>query len=289
MDYSKEEYEKAINNSPLFEIEIDNNIDLYKRERYNLLCLITDYYRLYVYKSKKLEDYSLTLMETATECIKYYKKDKGDFINLLNYSMKRNFGIAKAKEAVDNYRQGITLSGENDELIRSIIAYAKSKHLNLSNISSKQKIADVMKISLEKVEELIAMNENATVMSPTIRNEDGDEVEIFDLQQNQEDTVENKIIADDTIKEWLDSIEMAFDVTQDRQKKILSMLITAKLLNEFRTMDMLIGRSFYNKELAEFYGKCRQAPTAKQIAELCGVSEQSASRTFANFIKKIKR
>ena len=73
--FTREEYENLINNSPLFEIDKESSPALYKTERYNFFTLLTDYYRLYIYPNKSLESYSITLMDTAMECIKYYDKN----------------------------------------------------------------------------------------------------------------------------------------------------------------------------------------------------------------------
>lgn len=289
MTYSKEEYERLINNSPLFEVDKEKDIALYRRERYNLLCLITDYYRLHIYKNRMLEDYSLTLMETADECIKYYQREKGDFINLLNHNMKRNFGIAKAKEAADKYRQGIMLGEKNEKMIRAIVAYAKSKNLDLRDTSIRNKIATALKMPVDLISELLVMNENATVQSSVVRKDDGEEVELFDLRQDPADTPEKKAISRAALTERLGDIETAFNSTQNRQKKLLSMLLTAKLLDEFREIGILFGRTFYSESVSEFYKQSGQVLTAKQIAEKCGVSEQSVSRTYKNFIAKIMR
>lgn len=289
MTYSKEEYERLINNSPIFEVDKEKDIALYRRARYNLLCLITDYYRLHIYKNRMLEDYSLTLMETADECIKYYQREKGDFINLLNHNMKRNFGIAKAKEAADKYRQGITLSEKNEKMIRAIVAYVKSKNLDLRDTSIRNKIATALKMPADLISELLAMNENATVQSSVVRNDDGEEVELFDLRQDPADTPEKKAISRAALTERLGDIETAFNSTQNRQKKLLSMLLTAKLLDEFGEIGILFGRAFYDESVSEFYKQSGQVLTAKQIAEKCGVSEQSVSRTYKNFIAKIMR
>ena len=99
--FTREEYENLINNSPLFEIDKESSPALYKSERYNFFTLLTDYYRLYIYPNKPLDSYSMTLMDTAMECIKYYDKNKGEFLHLINSSMKRDLHIAKAKEIIE--------------------------------------------------------------------------------------------------------------------------------------------------------------------------------------------
>ena len=133
--FTREEYENLINNSPLFEIDKESSLALYKSERYNFLTLLTDYYRLYIYPNKPLDSYSMTLMETAMECIRYYNKDKGEFLHLFNSSMKRDLHIAKAKEIIEEKRQGIRVSNEDDKLIRKIIALANSKGLDIYDLT----------------------------------------------------------------------------------------------------------------------------------------------------------
>ena len=117
--FTREEYENLINNSPLFEIDKESSPALYKTERYKFLTILTDYYRLYIYPQKPLDYYGMTLIETAVECIKYYNKSKGDFLHLFNSSMKRDLHIAKAKEIIEEKRQGIRVSNEDDKLINS--------------------------------------------------------------------------------------------------------------------------------------------------------------------------
>ena len=132
--YTREEFENLINNSPLFDIDKDSSPMLYKTEKYNLLTLITDYYRFYIYCNKPLDSYSMTLMETAAECIKYYDREKSQFLSLFNMVMKRKLHIDKAKELIDAYRQGIKLSNYDSRLISKITAYLSIKRDDSSMI-----------------------------------------------------------------------------------------------------------------------------------------------------------
>ncbi len=45
---TREEFENLINNSPLFGVDKASNSELYKKEKYALFTLLTDYYRLYI-------------------------------------------------------------------------------------------------------------------------------------------------------------------------------------------------------------------------------------------------
>ena len=277
--FTREEYENLINNSPLFKIDKESSPALYKSERYNFLTLLTDYYRLYIYPNKSLDSYSMTLMETAMECIKYYDKEKGEFLHLFNSSMKRDLHIAKAKEIIEEKRQGIRVSNEDDKLIRRIIALTNSKGLDIYDRTVQQKISKALNLELSRLQELLRINDAAVAVSSTVTNDDGDEVELFDLQSSHEKNTEDKI--------------GVFTIVQDRQKRLLSMLLTLEIIKACdedldKAKNVLTGKELFNKEVLDYYEKHGELPTAKQIGEILGVSKQSLSRTYKNFKEKLK-
>lgn len=291
--FTREEYENLINNSPLFEIDKESSPALYKSERYNFLTLLTDYYRLYIYPNKTLDSYSMTLMETAMECIKYYDKNKGEFLHLFNSSMKRDLHIAKAKEIIEEKRQGIRVSNEDDKLIRKIIALANSKGLDIYDMTVQQKISKVLNMELSRLQELLRINDDAVAVSSTVTNDDGDEVELFDLQSSHEKNAEDKMADESAFITLVERIDDVFTTVQDRQKKFLSMLLTAEIIKACdedldKAKNVLTGKELFNKEVFDYYKKHGELPTAKQIGKILGVSEQSLSRTYKNFKEKLK-
>ena len=291
--FTREEYENLINNSPLFEIDKESSPALYKTERYNFLTILTDYYRLYIYPNKPLDSYSMTLMETAIECIKYYNKSKGEFLHLFNSSMKRDLHIAKAKEIIEEKRQGIRVSSEDDKLIRKIIAFANSKSLDIYHVAVQEKISMALGIALSRLQELLRINDDAVAVSSTVTNEDGDEIELFDLQASHEKTAEDKMADESAFISLVEKIDDAFSFVQERQKKLLSMLLTVEIIKACdedldKARQSLEDKDIYNAEVFDYYNKNGALPTAKQIGVLCGVSEQSLSRTYKNFKEKLK-
>ena len=291
--FTREEYENLINNSPLFEIDKESSPALYKTERYNFLTILTDYYRLYIYPNKPLDSYSMTLMETAIECIKYYNKSKGEFLHLFNSSMKRDLHIAKAKEIIEEKRQGIRVSSEDDKLIRKIIAFANSKSLDIYHVAVQEKISMALGIALSRLQELLRINDDAVAVSSTVTNEDGDEIELFDLQASHEKTAEDKTADESAFISLVEKIDDAFSSVQERQKKLLSMLLTVEIIKACdedldKARQSLEDKDIYNAEVFDYYNKNGALPTAKQIGVLCGVSEQSLSRTYKNFKEKLK-
>lgn len=288
--YTREEYENLINNSPLFEIDEESAPMLYKAERYNFLTHLTDYYRFYIYPNKPLDFYSMTLILTANECIKYYNRGKGQFLHLFNTAMKRELHIAKAIEIIEEKRQGIKISKEDDKLIRKVIMFAKSKNLDIYDSATQEKISDALNIDIAKLKEIIIINDHAVGVPSTITNEDGDEIELFDLQPSKEKNAEEKIIERDSLNDRLRDIEAEYLDSQDRQKKILSMLLTTEIIKS-QGLDLIKTNrfAFFNKDILDYFEINQKLPTAKIIGELCGVSEQSISRTYKNFKIKLKQ
>lgn len=292
--YTREEFENLINNSPLFDVDKENNPKVYETEKYALFTMITDYYRAYIMPYKPLEDYSFTLIEVAAECIKYYDKSKGEFLHLFNKAMKRDLGIAKAKKIIETHRQGIRLSTYEERMIRKVVAFAKSKNLDIYDSEVQARIGLALGICAGEVAKLIRINDNAVAVASTVTNDDGDEIELFDLQADKADTPEEAIVSKDGLKELVAQIDKVFQTVQERQKKLLSLLLTVEILKAFEydikeTVKLLNGHNFFNAEIIEWCDKHGDIPTAKQIGEQCGVSEQSLSRTYKNFKEKLKR
>ena len=290
---TREEYENLINNSPLFEVDKESSPALYQTERYNLMTVLTDYYRFYIYPKKPLDEYGMTLIETANECIKYYDKSKGEFLHLFNASMKRDLHIARVKAVIEEKRQGIRIAGDDERLIRKIVAFANSKNLDISDAIVQEKIAGILNIPLSRLQELLMINDDAVAVSSTIANDDGDEIELFDLQTSHEKTAEERLADESDFIILLEKINTAFLSVQDRQKRLLSMLLTVEIVKaleyEIEKINVILKeRELFNAEVMEYYFSHGELPTAKQIGIICGVSEQSLSRTYKNFKEKLR-
>ena len=148
-------------------------------------------------------------------------------------------------------------------------------------------------MELSRLQELLRINDDAVAVSSTVTNDDGDEVELFDLQSSHEKNAEDKMADESAFITLVERIDDVFTTVQDRQKKFLSMLLTVKIIKACdedldKAKNVLTGKELFNKEVFDYYKKHGELPTAKQIGLLCGVSEQSLSRTYKNFKEKLK-
>lgn len=90
----------------------------------------------------------------------------------------------------------------------------------------------------------------------------------------------------------LDLIRDVFYVCEERQKSLFAMLITADVL---RAMDadpaagkVLRKNTFCPEKIFRLTGGNGIVPTNKDIGEMLGLSEQSASRSYRDFREKVR-
>jgi DNA-directed RNA polymerase specialized sigma subunit len=234
----------------------------------------------------------MELLETASDCIKGYDKSKGAFLNLFNSVMKKNMFRSKAKEAIDKQRRGLTLSQKDNYLIRKILTYIKSKGADVKDENTLKQLATYLKLPIKDVEELILINLEAVAINSTITNNDGDEIELFDLQLSKDITQEEKAIQDENLKYLLEKLDGAYMNLQVRTKPVISKLLTAKVINSLEYYEnfdkYLKDINFIDVAMVESYKLGKIPPIARQVAEEFGLLEASVSRTFKTFIEKLR-
>ena len=91
----------------------------------------------------------------------------------------------------------------------------------------------------------------------------------------------------------VEKINDVFTTVQDRQKRLLSMLWTVEIIETCdedldKARNILVGKELFNEEVFDYYEKHGKLPTNRKIAEICGISEPSLSRTYKNFKEKLK-
>ena len=143
------------------------------------------------------------------------------------------------------------------------------------------------------MQELLRINDDAVAVSSTVTNDDGEEIELFDLQASHEKNVEDKLADESSFIALVERIDGVFTTVQDRQKKLLSMLLTAEIIKACdedldKAKNVLTGKELFNEEVLDYYKKHGELPTAKQIGKILGVSEQSLCRSYKNFKEKLK-
>lgn len=289
-----EELIESINNNELFRINREENPVLYSTLVRKLADKIAKYYSK-ILDAEKFKKYGADIIFVLYDCIMYYDKEKGvPFLNYFNSIFAKKRKIIVAKESADKARGGIKLSSKDNELLIALIKYARSKNCDINDLSVRKTFAEIHGIPLKEVDRLIAINEDAVAVNSSVSGKDGEEVDIFDFvkaSKSAEDEVYDKL----ALRNFALKAEKAFRGLQDRKntKRLISMLLTAKFVQELQEINIiksvLSGLSFVSREILAYFVKHGEPPMNKMIAKACGVSEQSASRTFRNFVSKIEK
>lgn len=288
---TREELEKSINDFPIKTSRRKFFDDIATKQSF--FMLIIEYYRSYVYPRKPLVEYELPLMETAVACMKCYDKTKGEFLHLFNGEMKKAVRRAEAKERSDRMRQGLKLARDDERLIQKIIAFAVKRGLDVYDAATQRIISHALHVNPKDVQDAVFINDNAVVVPGTVKSHDGESADLLDLQADKAKSAEAMLEEQEAILEKITQIDRIFVSMRDSQKRVLSVFVTAKTIEALdydihRVEEVLQGKAVYSRELLAYYGEHGELPTQKQIGVICGLPEQSVSRTIKTFKEKLK-
>jgi hypothetical protein len=299
MKRSKEEYENLINNSSLFLIEKKKDGELYAAEERRFLKDLAEYLSLYIYAPERFTETGLEIIETAKSCIKAYNSQTGEFLHYFNKALANTLRVASGKKAIQEARSGMKLTRSDNVLIRKVYRFALLKGYDLSeptsvsrlraNENMLHKIAEICCVTKADVLYAIRVQYETEVLGEFTANDDGDEASIFDrIKQGLSPDV--ILERHDDIIGLLKSVSSAYINCRDSQKPLLKKLISIKLIPlvlEIESIQDVPDYDFWDSEIEKQYRKNGKVPTARDIAKLFGVMEQSVSRTGATFFKKV--
>ena len=286
----KEKYEALINNATLFDTDKEKDPVLYDELKFELIETIAEYYRQFVWGKKTWERFGLELIETADSCIKYFNKKQGDFLHYFNTSLKNKTRASLACEFESERSSGIKIAKKERQLLKEIKKIAGMHGLDLISKQAQQFIAQVLGMGEDEVEEIVFLNFKTSVERETSacnQEDDDDEFSWKQIVESQEFSPERLLVDQSMRDEMLDSIEEVFNKQQARQKPMLSMLLTASIVQIMSDQQVpFFDKAFYDQKVVNYFNKNNYPPSAKMIANWFGVSEPSISRSFNGF--KIK-
>lgn len=288
MNKSRIDYENLIRNSILFSLDRNTQATAFCREALKMV----EYLYLYLnsINSERYKEFGLEITETANRCIKNYVPETGDFLNYFNAAIAKEYRKALAQQQLAEHHGGIHIPEDDLRLIRKYIKFIGTKGSCEFDEATIDAIASATGIAKEKIADCITLYQSIYVTSDIYTSDDGSEGSLFDLiPSNHND--EREILEVEDAKDFLEHINEIFKTRQERQKPLLSKLLTAKIALRLSKDDRLLGygrcMAFFDEEI---YSVCcnRDAPvTAREIASKLGVSEQSVSRTYRGFISLI--
>ncbi|GHV48153.1 hypothetical protein AGMMS49546_38460 [Spirochaetia bacterium] len=291
MKRSREEYEKLLNNSPLFTIKKDKDGELYAAGERRFLTDLAEYLSLYIFAPDTFSELGLEIIETARLCIKAFDTHHGLFLHYFNYALGNRRRVSAGKKAAQERQHGLKV-GDN-ALIRKVNGFAHLKGYDLSDTSTirhlctdtanLELIAALCGVPTEDVVRTIRTIYETSVLGEFTLNDDGEEKSIFDRIS----TLETKFEMNDEVIELLKSIDSTYKNSRESQKPLLRKLISIKLVPLILELELETAFDFWDTDIEKQYRLTGAVPTARDIAAMFDVLEQSASRTINNFFKKV--
>lgn len=118
-------------------------------------------------------------------------------------------------------------------------------------------------------------------------SEDGETFSFLDRSAGDNDP-ETEVILLQNGQNLLKELESCFSTCRISQRRVLSKMLTARLLSCLSGDENLRTYSFFDEAVYWQYAYTGQIPTGKDISQQLGKNEASISRTYSQFLKKFK-
>ena len=288
MKYNREHYEKLIDETPLFGLNKEKQPSLYSREAMKLVEALYCY--LMAVNEKEYEPYGMEIVDTAKRCIENFDSGAGRFLNYFHAAWKRNYRHLAGKSYVKNTFHGLHFTEEEERNYRKYLRLARARGIDTGSPEFDRKVAEAMGLSAENLKALQNML-NSRPVSGICRNEEGGTYSLIE-QLDSGFYADSAMLQREDVLELLDRIEQVFDGLQERQKPVLSCILTSKLslrIAENQALSEMFREKHYYQEWVDQECLRRDAEIkAKEIAEQYGVTEASVSRSWRKFKEKAK-
>ena len=283
---NREKYEQLILASPLFSLDKENERNAYQREARKMVGYLYSY--LLEINENRYIDYGLEITETANRCIENFDATSGDFLHYFNVAMAKEYRRASAKRNMQEVRSGLHISDEDDRNIRKMLKLLEAKGITNPTEEQLKILADTLDVSVETVKNTVMSIHETSVISDIAYNNDGEEISLFDTVAS-DIGVDSDMMDAEACAVLLSKIENAYLTCQERQKPLLSAMMTIKICEVICSCGISVeSYSFVDKEIIETYIKCGTLPTQRDIATRFDKNEASVSRTVKEFLEKIK-
>jgi len=284
--YKKDEYEQLIDSSELFSLNRETEHSAYRREVLKMVEYLYCY--LMSVNSNKYEAYAVEIVDTAKRCIENYQQKSGRFLNYFNAAWKKEYSHICGNEIIEQKFSGMKLSEQDKRMVKKYMGLLAKMGRFESDEEKYVKIAVLMDKSVEEVKQA-ALSAEVTVIGGVVYNSEGEEVSVFDNTAD-EFVIEEYFESLASMIEMLDKIEKVFCGLQDRQKPIVSDMLTTKIGLDIYEIEKLSKEyTFISQGISQQIKRTGIIPTQRDIAEKYGKNEASISRTIKEFLLKVKK
>ena len=284
--YCKEYYEKLIDDSRLFSIDKVTERSLYNRE--SLKIIENLYCYLMAINERKYERFGVEICEVAKTCIKNYDPSLGRFLNYFMRAWSREYRHLYSDERIESDFGSMAITERQKRIYVKYKMDCNRLGVDSAVCGLDQMFAEELNMSDEQIRDLIILDESKTISIDDVFDDgDSESKKQYASDDDFVSLLENR----ESAEEFLKIIENVYIGLQERQKPLISVMLTSKLTFEISD-DKLYGIfSRMNYFVLDIYNECShngEPLLYKEIAQRFGVKESSISRTWAVFSDKVK-
>jgi len=285
LGYNKEKYEKLINASNLFALDPEKESSAYRKEVQKMIEYLYCY--LMGVNKERYEDYGMEIVDTATRCINNYEGGSVPFLHYFSSAWKQEYSHILGRKLMEDNYHGLKFTDRENRKIKKFLRYFETKEVFASKEENYAKIAEFMDLSVDEVRRISEV-ESITVIGEYAHNSEEEEFSIFDSIGNGV-SIEEVFTEEESLDHILCKIDEVFNNLQERQKPLLSDLLTVMIFNNVCDDGHVPGDySFINRELQTEIIKTGKSPTQRDIANKYGKKETHISRSINEFLKKVR-
>jgi len=296
MDMKLNQLTDKINNHPLFNVNQETNADEYN----SLLNLFTvDLYQYVniVYKnSPAIRDGEMNLRfwKTELECLKYYNKNNGPFVNYFNAAFAKEIHYEESAIKERN-NGGVHLEKKTKKAIHLITEYLKN-HPNMTvkdiwDIIDKHNVSIINEVSVSELKDTLLYYTNGEPFSidtsPPTANDNCSVADILPDKRNS-DFVQELLLLDSQ-ERIFEIIEETYQTAAKASKELISIRLTNQILasGEIEYALELTKHSFFHQETARIIQEQKTGLSNNEIAELSKKSAANASKIWSFFCRRV--
>ena len=274
---------ELIDNSEIFELSRESNPSKYRILEYELIENLYEYAQFL--NSNRYQDMGLEIVETATDCLRSYDKNRGLFTHYFLTSLSRRVNKEQAIRNAIETRGGIVVPEKVQKQITDIQLIAGTLGRDIEDEAVIEAAAKYLDVPTARVRKLMWLNAQCAVVHDS---ETEDAVGVLNLISD-DFVLEDYVFEKTSLVEIFNAIDICFRRCRRSQQEVVSQLLTLRLLScPQDIIQLAVNRSFFDSTLYQNYINTGYIPTARDISSKLNKDEASTSRTFSTFGKKLK-
>ena len=200
--------------------------------------------------------------------------------------MSRRVRKEEAARGIAAVRGGVALPSGIQQKIIIINELGRVMMCDINDIRVITAAADYLGITVEKVKELITLNDRYKVLHDS-PNDDNNVGAIYSLVDKF--NLEDYILDQANVDTIFSAIDATFKRCRKSQQTVVSKILTIHLLSCPPDLIWKAAQyAFFDRSISDYYSQTGAIPTAREISFRLNKKEASTSRTFNIFCEKVK-